>query len=331
LRNLREIPTTAYFNVPKGYEMLLPALRADAAFRDVFFRKLHMLFYAAAGLRQQVADEMEALAIQTCGEPVPWVTGLGSTETAPFAMCTGPMTVPVAGHVGVPVPGLELKATPIGDVFEARVRGPNVMPGYWRDVDLTAAAFDEEGFLLMGDALGLVDPTDPSQGFMFLGRLLEDFKLSTGTWVRVGPLRTALLARFGELVQDVAIAGHDRDDIRILIFPQLATCRRLAQALPDASTRHVLESPAVMKRFAAVLREFAAARTGSATRVEHALLLETPPSFDAAEVTDKGTLNQKAVLRHRAAAVQQLYGEAPSNGLVIDVSSARPGDREKEP
>jgi feruloyl-CoA synthase len=319
LANLREIATTACFNVPKGYEMLLPALRKDAEFRARFFSQLKMLFYAAAGLRQQVADEIEALAMETIGERIPWVTGLGATETAPFAIATGPMIEPVAGRVGVPAPGVDLKVTPVGDRLEARVKGPNVTPGYWRDPELTRASFDADGYYCMGDALGLVDPCDPSRGFMFEGRLTEDFKLSTGTWVRVGPLRTALLAHFGDLVQDVAIAGHDRDIVGVLIFPNLATCRQCAGARPEDAAREVLSAPAVMTRFATALAAFSAAEAGSSTRVDRAILLEVPPLIDAQEITDKGSLNQRAVLHHRSALVDQLYG-APGPGLLVDVS-----------
>ena len=319
LFNLREIATTAYFNVPRGYELLLPALDEDAAFCARFFSRLRMLFYAAAGLRQEVADAIEALAIATRGEPIPWVTGLGATETAPFAICTGPMPAPAAGRIGVPAPGVELKVTPVGPVFEARVRGPNVTPGYWRDAELTRASFDDDGFYCMGDVIGLVDASDPSRGFTFEGRITEDFKLSTGTWVRVGPLRAALLAHFGELVQDVAIAGHDREAVGILVFPNLETCRRLAGASPEVAACNVLTASIVLERFDAALASFAGAQRGASTRVERAILLDEPPSIDAQEITDKRSLNQKAVLRHRSAHVSRLFGGSGS-GLLIDVS-----------
>jgi feruloyl-CoA synthase len=270
-------------------------------------------------LRQQVADEIEALAVATIGERIPWVTGLGSTETAPLAIATGPMVEPVAGRIGVPVPGVELKVAPVGGRLEARVKGPNITPGYWRDPDLTREAFDSDGFYCMGDAVSLVDARDPSCGFMFEGRLTEDFKLSTGTWVRVGPLRTSLLAHFGDLVQDVVIAGHDRDCVGILIFPNFATCRRHAAAHAEQPARDVLSSPRVIARFEAALATFSAADAGSATRVERAILLEVAPTIDAQEITDKGSLNQRAVLHHRSALVDQLYG-ASGPGLLIDVS-----------
>jgi feruloyl-CoA synthase len=319
LGNLRDIATTAYFNVPKGYEMLLPALQADDALRDRFFSRLQMLFYAAAGLRQRTAEAIEALAVQSGGVPIPWVTGLGATESAPFALCTGPMPEPVAARIGVPVPGVELKVAPTGDLLEARVRGPNITPGYWRDAALTTASFDDEGFYCMGDAVGLIDPADPARGFTFEGRITEDFKLSSGTWVRVGPLRAALLAHFGDLVQDVVIAGHDRDDVGVLIFPSLAACARVCDASPEAGSRVVLAHPDVRARFAHLLSAFAGRQSGSSTRVSRALLLEEPPSLDAREVTDKGSLNQRAVLTHRAALVDQLYGAAGA-ALLIDVS-----------
>jgi feruloyl-CoA synthase len=319
LANLREIATTAYFNVPRGFELLLPALESDGELRRVFFSRVQMLFYAAAGLRQEIVDAFEAVAVEACGERIPWVTGLGATETAPFAMCTGPMPEPVAGRIGVPVPGVELKVEPVGALFEARVRGPNITPGYWRDAALTRAAFDEEGFYAMGDAIEPVDPADLTRGFVFRGRIAEDFKLATGTWVWVGPLRAALLAHFGDLVQDVVIAGHDRADIRLLVFPNLSTWRRLSGAPPDARPRECLEHAATLERFSAALAAFAAAQTGSSTRVEHAMLLEQPPSLDAAEITDKGSINQKAVLQHRRTLVDQLYG-APGPGLLVDVS-----------
>jgi feruloyl-CoA synthase len=327
LVNLREIATTAYFNVPVGFELLLPALRSDRELRRVFFSRLRMLFYAAAGLRQEIVDAFEWLAVEGCGERIPWVTGLGCTETAPFAMCTGPMPEPVAGRIGGPVPGVELKLEPVGGLFEARVRGPNVTPGYWRNPALTRAAFDEEGFYAMGDAIEPVDPANLARGFVFRGRIAEDFKLATGTWVRVGPLRATLLAHFGDLVHDVVIAGHDRADVRLLVFPNLATCRRLSGAPPDAPARECLEHAAARERFTAALASFAATQGGSSTRVAHAILLEQPPSLDAAEITDKGSINQKAVLQHRRTLVDQLYG-APGPGLLIaapSVSERRQG------
>jgi feruloyl-CoA synthase len=316
--NLREIATTACFNVPRGYDLLLQALRADAELRQRFFSRLQILFYAAAGLRQEVADAFADLAVETCGERVPWVTGLGATETAPFALCTGSMPAPVTGRVGVPAPGVELKLEPVGALLEARVRGPNVTPGYWADPVLTGAAFDEDGFYAMGDALGCVDPGDPARGFVFEGRIAEDFKLSTGTWVRVGPLRAAMLTALGALVQDVVIAAPERDDVRVLIFPHLPTCRGVAGLAPDAPIDAALDAEPVRRRFAESLAAFSATQAGSSTRVVRGLLLAEPPSIDAGEITDKGSINQKAVLRRRAALVAALYDPAPAP-LAIEI------------
>ena len=200
--NLRDIAPTVYFNVPRGYEMLGPHLRRDGALRERFFSRLRMMFYAAAGLSQQVWDELEALAFETCGRRIPMLTGLGATETAPFALCAGAENKR-AGVVGLPVPGVRLKLAPAGGKLEARVKGPNVTPGYWRQPELTAAAFDDEGYYRLGDGLRFLDPSDASHGFLFDGRLAEDFKLSTGNWVSVGPLRLQFLLHFAPYVQDV--------------------------------------------------------------------------------------------------------------------------------
>jgi feruloyl-CoA synthase len=314
LANLREIATTAYFNVPRGFEMLLPVLRDNADFATHFFSRLQALFFAAAGLRSEIADGMQELAIATVGRPVPWITGLGATESAPFALCTGAL-LSTTTHVGVPVPGLELKAARTGDLLEARLRGPNITPGYWGDEARTRAAFDDEGFYRMGDAIEPADPDDLSRGFMFRGRINEDFKLSTGTWVRVGALRARLLAALGEIAQDVVITGHERDRVGALIFPSGVGCRALAA--PDASTSDVdvLRDPAVRRAFIDRLTAYNESSVGSSTIIHRALLLDTP-SFEAGEITDKGTINQRVVLARRAALVDALHG-ATGDDLLI--------------
>jgi feruloyl-CoA synthase len=315
--NLREISATAHFTVPRTYEMLLPHLRTDPVLRERFFAKLKLFFYAAAGLRQSVFDELQALALATCGEELLWVTGMGATETAPFAMCTGRAGA-WAGFVGFPVPGLELKLAPVGEKLEARARGPNVTPGYWRDPARTEGAFDPEGFYRLGDAVRYVDPDDPARGLVFDGRLAEDFKLSTGTWVSVGPLRSRILARSAGYVHDVVIAGHDRAFVAALVFPDLALCRGLCPDLADdAPASVVLDHPRVRERFWQLLAALAAAGTGSSTFVARALLLESPPSIDARELTDKGSLNQKAVLDHRALRVEELYASPPPLHVIV--------------
>src|SRR5579862_90318 len=231
VRNLREIPTTVYFNVPKGYEDLLPFLRADRELRESFFQRLGLMFYAGAGLSQPVWDAYSQLAFETCGERIVMATGLGSTETSPMAMQTTWET-DKAGTIGIPVPGVEVKIVPREGKLEVRVRGPNVTPGYWRQDDLTKKVFDEEGFYSFGDAVKFIDPNDINKGLLFDGRLTEDFKLANGTWVSVGPLRAKIIAHCSPLVRDVVLTGLDRDFVGALIFPDLANCHKLSPELP---------------------------------------------------------------------------------------------------
>ncbi|MBZ5523931.1 MAG: feruloyl-CoA synthase [Acidobacteriia bacterium] len=322
VRNLREISPTFYLNVPKGYEELLPFLRGDRALREKFFSRLKLLFYAGAGLSQPVWDAYRKLALETCGERVIMVTGLGSTETAPMAMQSRWETE-YPGVMGIPVPGVQLKLTPQGHKLEARFRGPNITPGYWRQPELTQRAFDEEGFYKIGDAVRFIDHQDVNKGFLFDGRLSEDFKLSTGTWVSVGPLRTRILAHFSPLVRDVVIAGHDRDEVGILIFADVHGCRSLCRNLaiksPDSD---VLGHEAVRAHFRALVESFAAQSTGSSNRVSRAIILEEPPSLDAGEMTEKGSLNQRAVLDRRRALVEELY-ESDSSPRVLRIQNSK--------
>ncbi|HYA63409.1 MAG TPA: feruloyl-CoA synthase [Candidatus Sulfotelmatobacter sp.] len=316
LRNLREIATTAYFNVPKAYEMLVEHLRADARLRQNFFSQLKCLFFAAAGLSQHIWDALQDLAYETCGEEILVVTGLGATESSPYALSTG-IEGAAAGHLGLPVPGVELKLVPVEEKIEARLRGPSITPGFWRRPELNAAAFDEENYYCLGDAVKFLDPGNPLKGFIFDGRLNEDFKLSSGTWVRVGPLRMRLLSHFGILLQDVVIAGPDREFTTALFFPVLEVCRKLCPELPDnAAPAEVFAHPEVRAVFRERLQSFAAMSTGSTTRIDRAVLLDVPPSIEVQEITDKGTINQKAVLKNRAELVEYLYREpAPAHVL----------------
>ena len=316
VKNLREVAATAHFTVPRTYEVLLPYLKADAELRSRFFSRLKIFFYAAAGLTQHHIDELQALALEATGGRLLWVTGFGSTETAPFVMSTGSAGAH-AGFVGFPVPGVELKLAPVGDKLEARVRGPNVTPGYWRDPAITAAAVDEEGFYRMGDALRPVDPGDVAKGFMFDGRLTEDFKLSSGTWVSVGPLRARVLLHLGPYVQDVVIGAPDRPFVTALLFPDVAACRRMCDDLaPDAPGSAVLAHPRVREIFRHLLAGLAAESTGSSTRIARAVLVDDAPSIDFGEVTDKGTLNQKVILEARAARVEELYASVASDRTI---------------
>jgi feruloyl-CoA synthase len=295
VRNLREVGPTIYFNVPRGYEALLPHLRADEELRKSFFGRLGILQYAAAVLPQPVWKAYEDLAVQTCGERILWITGYGATETAPFVMCTN-RGAARAGTVGLPVDGVEMKLAPLNDKLEARFRGPNITPGYWRQPELTRAAFDEEGYYCTGDAMRFLDLQDLSLGLEFDGRIAEDFKLTTGTWVSVGAMRAKLAAAGAPYVQDSVITGHDRDEVGALVFPNVAACKALAPG-------------ALRARLQEVLDRLAREATGSASRIARALVLDAPPSIDAGEITDKGSINQRAVLRARADLVEMLYTE----------------------
>jgi feruloyl-CoA synthase len=317
VRNLSEIAAVAHFTVPRTYEMLMPYLRTDAELRDRFFSRLKVLFYAAAGLSQRFFDELSQMAVQSCGEDILWMTGFGATETAPFALSTGSEGTS-AGIVGGPAPGMELKLAQVGSKIEARVRGPNITPGYWRDDVLTKNAFDEEGFYRLGDAMKFVDPSDPAKGLVFDGRLAEDFKLSSGTWVSVGPLRSRILARAGGYAQDVVIAAPDRDFVGALVVPNLLMCATLCPDLEkDAPVRAIVTDVRVRERFQTLLDDLARESTGSSTFVVRAILLDEPPSIDAREITDKGSLNQKMMLQNRAALVEELYAVVPSPRVLM--------------
>ncbi|WP_439894464.1 feruloyl-CoA synthase (plasmid) [Ralstonia sp. 25C] len=307
LRNLHEIAPTAYFNVPKGWEELALALERDPALRETFFSRVKLYFFGGAGLSQDAWDRLERVTGQHCGERIRIMAGLGMTETSPCCLfTTGPIMR--AGYVGTPAPGCELKLVPVGDKLEARFRGPHVMRGYWRLGDASAAdVFDEDGYYCSGDALRFYDPAQPEKGLVFDGRIAEDFKLSSGTFVSVGPLRACVIATGAPYVQDVVIAGMNRDDIGLLVFPQVERCRALAGLLSTATVAEVLAAPNVRSAFAALLHELNATATGSATRVARLMLLDAPPSLDRGEITDKGTLNQRAVLAYRAAQVDALY------------------------
>ena len=293
-RNLKEVAPTLYFNVPRGYDLLLPLLEKDAELRRNFFRDLEVLFYAAAALPQNLWDKLQKVA-KAEGRSPAMLSAWGSTETAPLATSVH-FPMERAGVIGLPVAECELKLVPAAGKLEVRVRGPNVTPGYYKRPDLTKLAFDEEGFYRIGDAVKLADAADPAKGIVFDGRVAEDFKLSTGTWVHVGAVRVKLIAAADPLIQDAVITGHDRSEIGALVF--------LSPGTKDMS--HV----ALRDRLAAVLRKLAA-EGGSSMAPRRILLMTEPPSIDANEITDKGYMNQRAVLDRRAALVEKLYSESP--------------------
>lgn len=309
IRNLREVSPTWYFNVPAGYEMLVHAMREDQVLRDNFFRNLKMMMYAGAGLAQHTWDALTQLSINALGYCVPLGTGLGSTETSPFSLyCTDPQDRP--GNVGIPAAGLTVKLVPYDDKYEIRLSGPNITPGYWRSPELTAEAFDEEGFYKLGDAVRFAVPGDPAKGFYFAGRTAENFKLQTGTWVAVGQVRAQLVDQFGGLIRDAVITGEDREELGALVVPFFPTLRAVIPGEEKKlSDEAVVAHPAVREALAQKLAAHQKQASGSATRVMRLMVMTEPPRFDKGEITDKGSLNQRAVLKQRQQLVEALYDD----------------------
>jgi feruloyl-CoA synthase len=313
LRNLREIAPTVYFNVPRGFEEIAAAMEHDAALRSSLFARVEAFMFAGAGLSQAVWDQLDRLAVATIGERIPIFTGLGMTETAPSCTFEVRAALVRSGYIGLPCPGVEARLVADGDgpyaKTEIRFKGPHVMPGYWREPALTAEAFDDAGFYRTGDAVRWVDEADPARGLRFDGRMAEDFKLDTGTFVSVGPLRARIVTEGNPLIQDVVVAGLDRSDIGVLLLPRLDECRRLAGLAADASADAVLSHPHVAAFVQALIDRLWTSGSGSASRVARAAVLVEPPSIDRGEITDKGSINQRAVLVHRAALIEALYDD----------------------
>lgn len=315
IRNLRDVAPTLYMNVPRGFDMLVPALREDAELRRQFFSRLKVIFYAAAALPQHLWDALIELSRAELGEPVPMVTAWGSTETSPLATDCH-FQAERSGVIGLPVPGVTLKLLPNSGKLEIRLKGPVVTPGYHKQPDVTAKSFDEEGYYLIGDAVKFADPENPAAGLVFDGRVSEDFKLTTATWVSVGTLRVKGIEALMPVAQDIVVTGHDRDSVGFLVFPDMVACRRLAGLGEDATVEQVLEHPAVLEKTRQGLRALHAQSTGSSTYADRAMLLPTPPSVDGGEITDKGYINQSAVLRLRGDCVEALYAQAPDARVI---------------
>ena len=292
--------------------MLVTRMRTDSELRQCFYSKLNLLFYAAAGLRQHVWDELQEMAFETCGEGIVMMTGLGATESSPAALFTGAQDA-MSGAVGSPAPGMKLKLLPVGNTLEVRLRGPNITPGFWQDDTKTRESFDGEGFYRLGDAVRFLDLENHQKGLVFDGRLDEDFKLSSGTWVRVGPLRARFLTHFGCWLQDVVFASPQAEFLCALIFPNVDACRNLCPELDEnAPFCQVLKHERVRSQFQTLLDQFAAQSTGSSTCIVRIILLDHPPSMDAREITAKGSINQKMVLENRSEIVRELYDEQAS-------------------
>ncbi|WP_298252786.1 feruloyl-CoA synthase [Bradyrhizobium sp.] len=315
VRNLREISPTVYFNVPKGYESLLPYLRDDAHLRHMFFHRLQSMFFSGAAMSPHIWNGLDELSVRETGYRVPMLTGLGATETAPLCLLATPQSSR-SGHIGLPVLGNDVKLVPVNGKLDLRTRGPNVTPGYWREPKLTAAAFDEEGFYKFGDAAKPAVECDFAAGLDFDGRIAEDFKLASGTWVSVGPLRARFIAACAPLVRDVVIAGINRDEIAALVVLDPDGCRQINPALPSNDISICAHDGAVRHAFWQKFATFQSAATGSSTRVARALLVDTPLSIDRGEVTDKGSINQRAVLDHRNALVEMLYSSEVADGVI---------------
>ena len=321
LRNMRDVSPTVYFNVPAGFSTLLPALEADDGLAACFFARLQVIFYAGASLSPDLWERLRALSATFATTDVAMTTSWGATETAP-AVTSAHFPIDGPGNVGVPLPGVQVKLAPVGAKLELRVKGPSVTPGYLGRPDLQQAAFDEEGFYRTGDAGALIDPSDGSRGVVFAGRIAEEFKLTTGVWVATGSVRTAALAAVDGLLQDAVVTGHDRDYLGLLAWVNATAARCMLPASVDA------DDPAVVARCDVVveavrtgLASYNAQAGGSSSRIARVLLLTEPPSLDAGEITDKGYINQRAVLDLRDGDVQRLYEPRPAAG-VIEIQEA---------
>jgi len=315
--NLRDVASTMHFNVPAGFALLVPHLRDDAKLRETFFSDLDVLFYAAAALPQNLWEQLEELSTLARGARVRMLSAWGSTETAPLATSVH-FPIESAGVIGLPAPGTEIKLAPVGEKLELRVRGPNVTPGYWRQNDLTVDAFDEDGYFKMGDAGRLANVDDPSKGLLFDGRIAENFKLASGTWVNVGEVRVAVVAAGAPVVHDAVLTGHDRDELGLLVFLNLAAVRDMVPgATATTSVEELVGNPVVQDAVTTGLRAHNEANPAGSRRIGRALLMAEPPNIDANEITDKGYLNQRAVLDRRADLVERLYGDAGPDVVVL--------------
>ena len=310
LKALSKVSPTICFNVPAGFSTLLSHLEGDPAFARQFFSNLRLIFYAGAALPQDLWTRLEDVAVKTTGQRIPMTSSWGLTETSP-AITMAHFPLNRAGNIGVPVPGCQVKLAPVDDLLEARVKGPNITPGYWRSPDKTAEAFDEDGFYRTGDAVRLADDTDPAKGLTFNGRTAEDFKLSTGTWVRVGALRIGVVAACSPIVQDVVVAGEGQNDVRLLVWLNPEGCRKALNEDTVREASDLTSDPHIQSKLRDALTGWNTTNTGASMRVAAIKVLDTPPNGDANEITDKGYVNQRAALANRAEDVTALYA---SNG-----------------
>ncbi|MEZ5786824.1 MAG: feruloyl-CoA synthase [Xanthobacteraceae bacterium] len=316
VRSLSEVSPTVYFNVPAGYAALLPHLEKDEALARSFFANLRLIFYAAAALPQDLWTRLETLAVRTTGERIPLTASWGGTETAPLATSCH-FLIDRAGVIGVPVPGVELKLVPTEAKIEVRVRGPNIMPGYWKRPDLTAQVFDEEGFYRPGDAVRFADPLDATKGIVFDGRLAEDFKLTTGTWVHVGSLRVGAIGACSPVLQDAVITGADREYVGALAWLNVGGCQALLGADAPSTPAELARHPTIRAHVASAVARWNEEHASSSTRIRRMVLLADAPSIDLNEITDKGYINQRRALDCRKADVERLYRATPDADVMV--------------
>jgi feruloyl-CoA synthase len=315
VQNLREIAPSVYFNVPKGFEELIPYLRQDKDLRTHFFSNLQLLFYAGAGMSQHVWDALEQLAYETTGKRLMIASGLGMTEASPSCLFNTHYGS-FAGMLGVPVAGLQLKLVPYEGKLEARFKGDNITQGYWRDPEATRKAFDKSGYYMTGDTLKFVDENDPNAGLIFDGRIAEDFKLDTATWVNVGVLKAKLIAAGKGLIQDAVITGHDRAFLGAIVFPEWFFCRKLAGLGDNADRKTIVRDPSVLAALQAVLNGFSKQNTGSSTLIKRAIFADFELSIDKGEITDKGSINQRQILDNRSEYVEMIYAKGLVNNVL---------------
>lgn len=317
LDNLRDIQPSFFSSVPLVFDLLVSTLEADEEFCRYFFEKIDFLVYAAAPLPASLWDRLKQVSIKALGHPVPFLSSLGATETAPSSLfCYWPQEV--SGNVGVPLPGGEIKLAPVGgDKLELRVKGPNVMPGYYRDEAASQAAFDAEGFYKTGDAVRFVDEAHPEHGLMFDGRISENFKLLSGTWVQAGTLRTEIVAALSPYARDVVIAGDGQSKIGVMVFLNMDACQEHFQLASDDDMASLIHHPGLRAELQSGLAAHNEKNPGSSRKVARLVILNELPSAIAGEITEKGYLNQRAILARRADDVDRLFDTAPNEDVII--------------
>ncbi|MBT8077810.1 MAG: AMP-binding protein [Gammaproteobacteria bacterium] len=314
IRNLKDVPVSFFTNVPAGYAMLADALEADAQLRETFFLKLRLVLYGGAGLPQALYDRFQRLAVETIGKRIFFTTGYGATETASGCMAIYFDTEEVG--IGLPMPGLSIKLVPFDNRYEIRMKGQMVTPGYLNEPEKNAEIFDEDGYFRIGDAATFIEPGDIQRGLRFAGRLAEEFKLASGTWVSASNLRAAVVQGCSPLVSDALVCGLNRDYVAVLAWPNAAGIEQLLGRLPpDAAA--LAADPLVRATVEKALRAHNADNPGNSTRIRRFAFLDGAPSIDGHELSDKGTVNQSVALERRRDDVERLYAAEPDDSIIV--------------